>query len=221
MRAGVGEVAAVEVQTALPVPAARKAVELDGNVRNPAQITAGDDFLDLLEVVGEAALLEHQHMHALFLGQRGQLVAFGDGGNERLLGQHVEAGGKKFLRDRKMQVARRGVDDEVDVLALQQRSVIGIGVAARVFACGALAADVERLDDGGDLEALGVLLQMQPVDVAARTALPENCNAYLFHFDIHPFPLRRTAAAARVLMHPIIRIPPPLSRCFSLKRLYF
>jgi hypothetical protein len=54
VRTGVEQVAAVVILDALPVPAARVAVECDADLDDATQIAAADDLLHLLEIRGKA-----------------------------------------------------------------------------------------------------------------------------------------------------------------------
>lgn len=91
MRAGVGEVAAVHVEAALPVPSACIAVELYADVDDPAQLARCDDVLDLFEIAGKARLLENEQMSAAFLCGLDEVVKFFYCGHAGLFAQNVKA----------------------------------------------------------------------------------------------------------------------------------
>ena len=180
MGAGVREVAAVKIETALPVPTSCKAVELDTDVNDSSQFARCDDLLNLKEVVSKTALLEDKKLKSLAFGKRNENIIFFNGRNEGLFAKNVEAVLQKVLCYCKVEITGKRVNDEVDIVAVQNFLIIGINVAA-VFLCGSFATDLHLVDYRNNLKAFGVLFKMQAVDVAAASALTEDCDSNLFH----------------------------------------
>ena len=180
VRTRVGKVTAVKVQTALPVPAASVAVELNADVHNSAQNAGGDDFLDLEEIVCKTALLEHQKMTAVLFCRLAEIVKLLDGGNAGLFAKHVQTVSEQILGDRVVQMAGRCIDNQINVVSRKQLGVIIIDVTA-VFLRGAVLSFFELFNNRYDAETLGIFFQVQTVNVSAASALSDDRNAKLFH----------------------------------------
>ena len=180
VRTGVCKVAAVKVETALPVPTSCIAVELNADVNDSAEHARCDNLFNLKEIVCKAALLEYQKLCALFFGKAYENIVFFNGRHEGLFAQHVEAVLQKILGYREVKIAGERVYDDIDIVAVEDFLVVGINVAA-VFNSSTLAADFHLIDDRNDLKAFGVLFQVKTVNIAAASALTEYSDSDLFH----------------------------------------
>ena len=121
-------------------------------------------------MAGEA--VGHADDQAFAYGQRRDLLAFGDGEEERLLADHVQTGLEAGLGDLVVSEVRRGDGDDLDaVLALgllsDQRLVVGIEAT---FVDAELAAEV--------LAALGVEVE-GAADQLVGGVVPEGAGAVL------------------------------------------
>jgi len=195
VRARIQQVPAVELLEGLPVPPPRKARGGDVDLHDPPQHARGDHLLHLLEVRREPRLLVDRQQPAR-LGARGdQAVDVPGAGGQRLFAKDVEPRPQRRQRDRDVQVAVRGVDDQVQVVAFEQVAVIGVGVAAELLRP-AQAPILHLVDDGCDpVTAVGH--QVHPVDVPPAAPLPDDADPNGLHEPVSFPTLCRAASRPR------------------------
>ena len=111
-------------------------------------------------------------MATVFFGGLFKDIEFLNGRHERLFGEDIEAVFKQVLCDFKVLVAGSGIHDKVDILAVEN-IVIVFKYLAAVLLSSTVAAGLQRLDNADNLESLGVLFQVQSVNIASASALTE------------------------------------------------
>lgn len=152
-----GAAALGDAQLALPVGrgVGAVAVEVGVELEHAAQGARLDEVLGQQEVGVPAAVLVHADELASGLGNVGELLGLGGGGDEGLLGQDMLAGFEGLLGQVEVVVGRGGDDNDIDVGVGDE--VVGGSVVLEVGVVGGggVVGLGGALDDGVQLEAGG------------------------------------------------------------------
>ena len=145
MRPGIGKRTAVEVKTALPIPASGVSVEAYRYLTNTAETAACCYFLDFFKIRRKTRLLEDHESASVPLSGLDKIVKHRDGRRKRLLTQHIEPVFKQLLCNGIVQMTRCAVYNEIDVIPSQDILIRTEDIAS-VFLMGSLTSDIIRLN---------------------------------------------------------------------------